>query len=84
MDFSSSAVQLALAISIGAGLATVLGSFMVIDMMDIAKDLSLTWLYLGYFVAESRKMAYKARFGPAEIFKDGFWQAANGALTTSA
>jgi len=61
-----------------------LGSFMVIDMIDIAKDLSLTWLYLGYFVAESRKMAYKARFGPAEIFKDGFWQAANGALTASA
>ena len=61
-----------------------LGSFMVIDMMDITKDLSLTWLYLGYYVAESRKMAYKARFGPAEIFKDGFWQAANGALTASA
>ena len=61
-----------------------LGTFMVIDMMDIAKDLSLTWLYLGYYVAESRKMAYKARFGPAEIFKDGFWQAANGALTASA
>ncbi len=45
---------------------------MVTDMMDIAKDLSLAWLYLGYYVAESRKMAYKARFGPAEIFKEGF------------
>jgi len=56
----------------------------VTDMMNIAKDLSLAWLYLGYYVAESRKMAYKARFGPAEIFKDGFWQAANGALTASA
>lgn len=61
-----------------------LGTFMVTDMMDIAKDLSLAWLYLGYYVAESRKMAYKARFGPAEIFKEGFWQPADGALTSSA
>ena len=52
-----------------------LGTFMVLDLLNIAKDSDLNWLYLGYFVEGSRKMEYKARFGPAEIFKDGQWQA---------
>ena len=52
-----------------------LGTFMVLDLLGIAKDSGLNWLYLGYFVEGSRKMEYKARFGPAEVFKDGQWQA---------
>ena len=51
-----------------------LGTFMVLDLMGIAKKSGLNWLYLGYFVEGSQKMEYKARFGPAEIFKDGQWQ----------
>ena len=47
---------------------------MVLDLLAIAKDSNLEWLYLGYFVEGSRKMEYKARFNPAEIFKDGEWQ----------
>lgn len=54
-----------------------LGTYMVLDLLAIAKDSNLKWLYLGYFVQGSRKMEYKARFGPAEIFKDGKWQAAS-------
>ncbi len=53
-----------------------LGTFMVLDLMTIAKDSKLDWVYLGYFVEGSQKMEYKARFGPAEIFKDGRWQTA--------
>ena len=52
-----------------------LGTFMVLDLLGITKDSNLNWLYLGYFVDGSRKMEYKARFGPAEVFKDGQWQA---------
>ena len=43
-------------------------------LIECAVDLGLPWLYLGYYVAQSQKMRYKARFQPAEIFRDGAWQ----------
>ena len=51
-----------------------LGTYMIMDMIDFAKELGLPWLYLGYYVEESSKMHYKARFQPASIFIDGQWQ----------
>jgi len=60
-----------------------LGTFMVLDLLDIAKDSDLKWLYLGYFVEGSRKMEYKSRFGPAEVFKEGRWKAASKFCTAT-
>ena len=54
-----------------------LGTFMILELLGIARESDLNWLYLGYFVEGSRKMEYKARFGPAEVFKDGQWHAAS-------
>ena len=54
-----------------------LGTFMILDLLSVAKDSDLNWLYLGYFVEGSRKMDYKARFRPAEVFKGGQWKAVN-------
>ncbi|MFL2844643.1 MAG: hypothetical protein ACJ0BO_00110 [Candidatus Puniceispirillaceae bacterium] len=48
---------------------------MVLDLLGIARESDFNWVYLGYFVEGSRKMEYKARFAPAEVFKDGQWQA---------
>ena len=36
--------------------------------------LGLPNLYLGYWIAGSRKMAYKSRFRPIEGLLDGQWQ----------
>jgi len=30
-------------------------------------------VYLGYWVEESRKMAYKAKFRPSEVLRGGQW-----------
>ena len=51
-----------------------LGTYIILDLISIAREAMLEWLYLGYFVKSSRKMEYKARFRPAEVFKDGEWQ----------
>jgi arginine-tRNA-protein transferase len=51
-----------------------LGSFSVMWLIDRAVELGLPYIYLGYWVAESRKMAYKARFRPSEVLSGGVWR----------
>ena len=51
-----------------------LGTFIIMDLMNIVKEMGLRWLYLGYQVDGSRKMNYKKRFRPAEMHVDGRWQ----------
>lgn len=50
------------------------GHFLILDMIDQVCAAGLDWLYLGFYVSESPKMSYKARYLPAEIFVDGSWQ----------
>lgn len=42
------------------------GTYMILDHIERARRLGLPYLYLGYWVDGSRKMAYKARFKPLE------------------
>ena len=51
-----------------------LGTFTVLWLLERARAMGLPHVYLGYWVPESRKMAYKARFRPAEIFVGGAWR----------
>ncbi len=51
-----------------------LGSFMIVDLIDRCKAMGLPYVYLGYYIEQSRKMSYKARFKPYQIFTDGVWQ----------
>ncbi|MDD2704763.1 MAG: arginyltransferase, partial [Acidocella sp.] len=50
-----------------------LGTYAVLWLVNRAVALGLPHVYLGYWVAESRKMSYKARFHPSEILRAGQW-----------
>ncbi len=50
------------------------GVYNVLWLVEWCRELGLPYLYLGYWIAESRKMAYKADFQPMEGLLDGDWQ----------
>jgi len=51
-----------------------LGTFIVLDHLRRAQMLGLPYLYLGYWVEGSRKMAYKSRFQPQERLLATGWE----------
>ena len=46
----------------------------IVWLIREAQRRELRYVYLGYWIAESRKMAYKARFRPAEVFGPQGWR----------
>jgi len=51
-----------------------LGTYMILDHIDIARDAGLPYIYLGYWVPGSPKMSYKARFSGLEVYLGDSWQ----------
>lgn len=51
-----------------------LGSYMIVWLLREAVGHGLPYVYLGYWVSGSRKMAYKTRFRPIEGFGPTGWQ----------
>jgi len=52
------------------------GTYSVLWQIQQTRELKLSHLYLGYWIEESPKMAYKSQFRPHEILRNGVWQAA--------
>ncbi len=51
-----------------------LGTHAILWLIERCRELDLPYVYLGYWVEDSRKMAYKTRFRPAEILMAGQWR----------
>ena len=51
-----------------------LGTFIILWHVQRAQALGLPYVYLGYWIGESRKMAYKARFAPLEQLDGPAWR----------
>jgi arginyl-tRNA--protein-N-Asp/Glu arginylyltransferase len=50
-----------------------LGTHMILWMVEYARTLGLPYVYLGYWINGSDKMAYKARFQPLEVLGNDGW-----------
>ena len=50
------------------------GTYNILWQMEQCRSQGLPYLYLGYWIRESRKMAYKAQFMPIEGFIEGEWR----------
>jgi arginyl-tRNA--protein-N-Asp/Glu arginylyltransferase len=50
-----------------------LGTYMILWMIEHAQATGLPYVYLGYWIEGSDKMAYKARFKPLEVLDQDGW-----------
>jgi len=51
-----------------------LGTFSILKQIEYCRQTSREFLYLGFFIAQSRSMSYKADFIPNERLINGQWQ----------
>jgi len=49
------------------------GTYSIMWLAEWTKSLNLPYLYLGYWIADSQKMAYKQAFKPQEKLINGEW-----------
>jgi arginyl-tRNA--protein-N-Asp/Glu arginylyltransferase len=51
-----------------------LGNFAILQQIELCRILHLDWLYLGYWIEDSPKMAYKRRFTPLQGYIRDHWE----------
>jgi arginine-tRNA-protein transferase len=51
-----------------------LGTHVILNHIEIAREMGLPYVYLGYWVPGSPKMGYKSRFAGLEVYQNRAWQ----------
>ena len=54
-----------------------LGTYAILQQINIAKTHGLPWVYLGYWISNCQKMKYKQNFSGIEGYINQKWQALN-------
>lgn len=50
------------------------GTYNILWQIELCRKLGLDYLYLGFWIKESKKMAYKAEYRPLQGLMDGEWK----------
>lgn len=50
-----------------------LGTYAILKQIEYARELQLSWLYLGYWIEACAKMRYKSGFQPLQAFNGSAW-----------
>lgn len=50
-----------------------LGVFAILSQIEHARQIGRRWLYLGYWIEDSPKMAYKSEYRPLQLFRKNRW-----------
>ncbi len=51
-----------------------LGVYAILWEIELAKQIKLEWLYLGFWIKECQKMSYKTEYQPLEFYDGQQWQ----------
>ncbi len=60
------------------------GTYGILWQIEACRRLGLPYVYLGYLIGESPKMAYKARFRPLQALRNGRWEPLSEPVPTPA
>jgi len=50
-----------------------IGTLAILRQIQLARQLGLDYLYLGYWISGCRKMSYKTQYRPIELYSHGRW-----------
>jgi arginine-tRNA-protein transferase len=50
-----------------------LGSYAILWQIEKAREQGLDYVYLGYWIRDCQKMAYKSEYRPLELYMNGRW-----------